>query len=307
VDNRATVFVYIGELCRYLVNQPPGEVERKHTLRCGFGNGLRADVWAQFAQRFGVSDLIEFYGATEGNVGLINFDAFPGAVGRIPPWLKGPMSNVRIVRHDADTVLPVRGPDGLCVEAGEGETGEMIGRIGVEARQRFDGYGDADETARKVISDVFSRGDAWFRTGDLMRRDGLGYVYFVDRIGDTFRWKGENVSTREVENVLCAFPGIVFANVYGVSVPGEEGRAGMAALSVEGPLDLAALARHLQQNLQPAAIPVYLRLDAEMDTTQTLKLRKGALQAQGFDPQLTGCPVWTWDRASGGYTPLNPA
>lgn len=304
VDSRATVFVYVGELCRYLVNQPPGEIETRHTLRCGFGNGLRADVWGQFVARFGIEKIIEFYGATEGNVGLINFDGHPGAVGRVPPWLKGPMSNVRIIRHDPDTGLPVRGPDGLCIEAQDGETGEMIGRIGDEARKRFDGYGDAGETARKVLTGVFAAGDAWFRTGDLMRRDALGYFYFVDRIGDTFRWKGENVSTREVENVLAAFPGIAFANVYGVSVPGAEGRAGMAALCVEGPLDMAALARHLQQNLQPAAIPVYLRLDAGADTTETLKLRKGALQAEGFDPQRTGCPVWIRDAHSGGYSLL---
>jgi fatty-acyl-CoA synthase len=221
----ATLFVYIGELCRYMVGQPAGEGERGHRLRFAFGNGLRPDVWDRFAARFAIPRVLEFYGATEGNVSLVNFDRKPGAIGRVPPYLRHRF-NVRLVRFDLDSQTPLRGPDGFCIACAPGEIGEAVGEIGTEHRTQYAGYaegGDRAESERKVLQGAFKPGDRWFRTGDLMRQDRDGYFYFVDRLGDTFRWKGENVSTGQVAEVLAAAPGVVEAVVYGVEVPGAEG------------------------------------------------------------------------------------
>uniref|UniRef100_UPI0035B33759 AMP-binding protein n=1 Tax=Phenylobacterium sp. TaxID=1871053 RepID=UPI0035B33759 len=196
-----TMFVYIGELCRYLVNQPQTEAEGRHKLRMAFGNGLRADVWAEMKRRFRIPEILEFYGATEGNVSMFNFDGKVGAIGRTPKWLKKKV-NYRLVQFDVETEQEVRGLNGLCIEAGPGQIGECIGRIGHDARSEFTGYVDKAASDKKVLRDVFEKGDAWFRTGDLMKTDAEGYFYFVDRIGDTFRWKGENVSTGEVAERL---------------------------------------------------------------------------------------------------------
>eukprot|EP01030_Chromulinospumella_sphaerica_P017269 gene17269-17094_t len=198
-----TMFVYIGELCRYLVNAEPHPEERNHKLRLAFGNGLRADVWAELQARFAIPQVLEFYGATEGNVSMFNFDGTVGAIGRIPKWLKKRV-NARIVQFDLDSEQPIRGVNGLCIECGPGQVGECIGKIDAgDARTNFTGYADKAATEKKVLHDVFEKGDAWFRTGDLMRKDEDGYIFFVDRIGDTFRWKGENVSTAEVAEQLA--------------------------------------------------------------------------------------------------------
>ncbi|RYF89433.1 MAG: long-chain-acyl-CoA synthetase, partial [Caulobacteraceae bacterium] len=215
VAEGCTMFVYIGELGRYLVNAEPHPEERNHRLRLAFGNGLRADVWAEMKSRFAIPEILEFYGATEGNVSMFNFDGTVGAIGRIPKWLKKRV-NARIVQFDLDTEQPIRGPNGLCVECGPGQVGECIGKIDAsDARTNFTGYADKAATEKKVLHDVFEKGDAWFRTGDLMRKDEEGYIFFVDRIGDTFRWKGENVSTAEVAEQLAQAPGVLEANVYG--------------------------------------------------------------------------------------------
>ncbi len=306
----ASLFVYVGELCRYLLSEPEAGIDRAHSLRAGFGNGLRPETWERFSARFGIARLKEFYGSTEGNTGLINFDGRPGAVGRVPPWIAGPFSNIRIVRFDRETETPVRGAGGLCIEAGPGETGELLGRIGSEARMRFDGYSEDQASERKIIRDVLEPGDAWFRSGDLMSRDALGYFYFVDRIGDTFRWKGENVSTTEVADVLTRFAGVATANVYGVRVDGQDGRAGMAALTLDtgllsgdpldgDALDLTALAAHLDSHLPGYARPVFLRLSAAADTTPTLKLKKRDLMEEGFDPGCT-CDRLYWRNGQTG-------
>ena len=201
-DYNCTMFVYIGELCRYLANAPPYPKERAHQVRLAFGNGLRPDVWTEFQERFAIGDILEFYGSTEGNVSMFNFDAHPGAIGRVPNYLRKRFS-VRLVRFDVESEQPVRGENGLCIEAEPNEVGEAIGLIGGDARSEFAGYADKAASERKVLRDVFEQGDAWFRTGDLMRKDEDGYFYFVDRIGDTFRWKGENVSTTEVAEVIA--------------------------------------------------------------------------------------------------------
>lgn len=304
IDNRATMLVYIGEFGRYLMNQPPSALERAHKITKGFGNGLRADVWAEFVKRTGIHKLVEFYGSTEGNVNFFNLDGKIGAVGRIPRLLRSRLP-ARIIRFDVETEEPVRGADGLCIEAEADEIGEAVGPINGEPRQRFDGYNDEAQSKKKLLRDVFVKGDLWFRTGDLMRMDADGYVYFADRIGDTFRWKGENVSTSEVEIAISAVPDVTQAIVYGVQVPGQDGRAGMAAITPEG-VDLKALYAHLAANLPAYARPVFLRLKAELETTGTMKYRKVDLVKDGFDPAATTDPIFVADNDARSYQRITP-
>lgn len=305
VDRRATMFVYIGELCRYLVNAPPHPRERAHGLRRVFGNGLRPDVWEPFRTRFAIPEILEFYGATEGNIALMNLDGRPGAVGRVPGYLRS-LLNARIIRFDVETEQPVRGPDGLCIECAPGEVGEAIGRIGTEGRTNYTGYADKAASERKVLRDAFAPGDAWFRSGDLMRRDEDGYFYFVDRIGDTFRWKGENVSTNEVAERLSGAPGVKEVIVYGVGVPGADGRAGMAALTVEPGFDIDAFAARADRELPAYARPLFVRLLPEVEVTGTFKQRKVELVREGFDPDLAARPLW-FRLPGSGYRPLDRA
>jgi fatty-acyl-CoA synthase len=286
----ATVFVYIGELCRYLVNCPEQEGERGHKLRLAFGNGLRPDVWPDFQQRFQIPNILEFYGSTEGNVSVFNFDGKPGSIGRVPKFLKKQI-NIRLVQFDIDTEMPVRAANGCCIEAKPGEIGEAIGLIGNDIRHDFSGYADKAASEKKILTDVFVRGDRWFRTGDLMRQDSEGYFYFIDRIGDTFRWKGENVSTAEVEQRLAEAPGVKEVIAYGVPVPGAEGKAGMVTLVVEGKFSAKAFADYADAQLPSYARPVFVRLAKTLETTGTFKYRKVDLVAEGFDPSVVS-PVY---------------
>jgi fatty-acyl-CoA synthase len=278
-----TMFVYIGELCRYLVNHEFDEDEVRHKVRLAFGNGLRPDIWPVMKQRFRIPEILEFYGSTEGNVSMFNFDGREGAIGRAPKWLKKKF-NIRLVQFDVETEEVVRGPDGLCIECGPGQVGECVGQIFSDSRTEFAGYLDKSASEKKVLTDVLERGDRWFATGDLMRQDADGYFYFVDRIGDTFRWKGENVSTSEVAERLLAAPGVQQATVYGVAVEGSDGRAGMAALVVEGAFDAKAFGEHVARELPSYAQPLFLRLLPAIDTTGTFKIRKMDLVADGYDP-----------------------
>ncbi|MDP8915738.1 MAG: long-chain-acyl-CoA synthetase [Pseudomonadota bacterium] len=301
----ATLFVYIGELCRYMVNQPEREGERTHRLRLAFGNGLRPEVWDRFQTRFAIPRILEFYGATEGNVSILNFDGRPGSIGRIAPYIRRKF-NVRLIRFDVETEQPVRDPDGFCIPCPPGEVGEAIGEITAEPRAQFAGYADPADSAKKILTDVFEPGDRWFRSGDLMRQDADGYFYFVDRVGDTFRWKGENVSTNEVAEALAAAPGVREANVYGVEVPGFDGRAGMASMVVDPGFDPAALAVHVEAELPSYARPLFVRLQREIETTGTFKYRKADLVADGFDPARVKEPLFFKDPAA-GYVALDPA
>ncbi len=304
-----TLLQYIGEFCRYLANSPPHPKERAHRLRLACGNGLRPDVWSEFKERFQIPRIIEFYAATEGNVTIFNFDGKDGAVGRVP-WFVAHRFPIKVVRFDIEQQQPVRTADGFCVECDHDEVGEVIGKIIRDASKpaaRFEGYATQAETDKKILRDAFEKGDVWFRTGDLMRKDARGYFYFVDRIGDTFRWKGENVSTTEVAEALGAFDGILDANVYGVSVPGRDGRAGMAALVVDGNLNLAALRDHLAGRLPEYARPVFLRIRQNMEMTATFKQRKVDLVAQGFDPQTIGEPIYFSDAAAKAFVRIDAA
>ena len=307
VRHECTLFQYVGELCRYLLHSPENPNERKHNIRLCCGNGLRPDIWTAFQSRFKLPHILEFYGATEGNVVLVNLDGKPGAVGRIPNFLKNKFA-IEVIRFDVEREETGRGPDGRCIRTEPNEVGEVIGQILNDPErpsQRFEGYADAAENEHKILRDVFEEGDAWFRTGDLMRRDEDGYFYFVDRIGDTYRWKGENVATSEVSEVLTVFPGVRDANVYGVAVPGYEGRAGMAALVADKDLDLEALARHVSAHLPAYARPLFLRLQEEPAVTMTFKQKKVELVGQGFDPSVIDDPLYFNDLEAGAFAPLD--
>ncbi len=309
VRHGCTIFQYVGELCRYLLHAPRRPEETAHRLRLACGNGLRPDIWRAFQDRFRIPRIIEFYAATEGNVTLFNFDGRPGAVGRLPRLLDRRFP-VRIVRFDVAREAPVRDARGFCILCGPDEVGEVIGQIvndPMMPSNRFEGYADRADSERKILRDVFAPGDAWFRTGDLMRRDKRGYFFFVDRIGDTFRWKGENVSTAEVAEAICRFGGIRDATVYGVAVPGHEGRAGMAAIMADQAVDLAALRAHLRALLPGYARPLFLRVRREIEMTMTFKQKKTDLVAQGFDPSATSDATFFDDPRQQAYVRIDPA
>ncbi len=273
------------------------------------GNGLRPEIWAQFKQRFQIPHIIEFYGATEGNVSLFNFEEREGAVGRIP-WFLAHRFPTKVVRFDVELQQPVRDEQGFCIECATNEPGEVIGKILKDASKpgaRFEGYATEAETNKKILHDVFEKGDVWFRTGDLMRKDESGYFYFVDRIGDTFRWKGENVSTTEVEEAIGQFDGALEANVYGVQVPGRDGRAGMAALVAKENFNLTSFREHLAQRLPEYARLVFLRIRQDIEVTTTFKQKKIDLVKQGFDPSVIGDPIYFNDPAANAFVRLDAA
>jgi fatty-acyl-CoA synthase len=309
VRHQCTMFMYIGELCRYLLNTPPHRNERAHRLRIGCGNGLRPDIWQEFKARFAIPAILEFYAATEGNVTLFNFEGKPGAVGRVPWYLKKNFPTT-IVRFDVEKEMPIRNAEGFCEEAAPGEIGEAIGKIFKDPSKpagRFEGYADPNQNDGKILHGAFAKDDAWFRSGDLMRRDTEGYFYFIDRIGDTYRWKGENVSTTEVSEAICTFPGVQEANVYGVAIPGRDGRAGMAVIVCDAGVDLVALRSYLTSRLPDYARPVFLRIRGEIEVTATFKQRKLDLVKEGFDPAQVRDAVFFDDPARGAYVRLDDA
>jgi len=281
-----SLFQYIGELCRYLVQGPTHPCERTHRLRMACGNGLRADVWDTFKRRFGIPQILEFYASTEGNVSLFNVEGQPGSIGRFPPFIAH-RSPLALVQFDAANDRPLRDQDGFCVRCGSNEIGEALGRIGKtrDGSVRFDGYTVAAETRKKILYDVFERGDLWYRTGDLMRCDESSFYYFIDRVGDSYRWKGENVATSEVATALTAYCGIIDANVHGVAVAGNDGRAGLAEIVCSESFDIAGLPRHLQDRLPRYAHPVFLRLRDAVETTPTFKRKQppGPFASCGLD------------------------
>jgi fatty-acyl-CoA synthase len=302
-----TAFQYIGELCRYLLHTPTAAGEAQHRIRICCGNGLRPDIWEGFKSRFHIPQILEFYAATEGNVSLFNVEGKPGAIGRIPSYLahRFPAS---LVQFELDKEEPLRNADGFCIPAAPNETGEALGRIFEDPSNvgnRFEGYTSDEASSRKILRDVFEPGDAWFRTGDLMRRDKQGYFYFVDRIGDTFRWKGENVATSEVAEAICCFPGVTQASVYGVCLPGCEGRAGMAAIATDHEVNLAAFLEHLRTRLPEYAQPLFLRIQRELAVTTTLKVTKTRLVQEGYDPSGTRDSIYFNDRRRGAFVPLD--
>ncbi|MEM9964661.1 MAG: long-chain-acyl-CoA synthetase [Asticcacaulis sp.] len=308
-QHNCTHLVYIGELCRYLINSPPApnpDDEKKHKLRMAFGNGMRPEVWEEFRKRFRIPVIVEFYGSTEGNVSLFNLDGHPGAIGRVPSYLKSQF-NIRLVRFDVEQEIPERRMNGLCYECKPGEIGEAIGEIASDPRHAYSGYADKAASEKKILRDVFKKGDQWFRTGDLMRQDRDGYLYFIDRIGDTFRFKGENVSTSEVAEYCARATGVDEAIVYGVEVPHYDGKAGMVSLIVDDSFDITAFGEHVRDHLPTYARPRFVRLLQEAETTGTFKYKKMDLVKAGYDPALITDPLFVLAPDSDTYVPLDTA
>jgi len=308
-DQRCTIFQYIGELCRYLVNSPHQPLEARHSLRLACGNGLRPEVWETFQRRFEIPRILEYYASTEGNFSLYNCESQPGSIGRIPPFLAQRLP-VALLRFDVEEGQPKRNAEGFCEAAATNEIGEAVGLIPDASAGpvgRFEGYADEQSTERKVLRNVFKTGDAWYRTGDLMRRDEAGFYYFVDRVGETFRWKGENVSTAEVLSALAECPGVLEGVVYGVAIPGADGRAGMAALVVDQDFDLVRFHSHAAERLPGYARPLFLRLIPAIESTGTFKPRKQDLLQQGIDPGRVKDPLYVADPRSQRYVPLDLA
>jgi fatty-acyl-CoA synthase len=302
-----TLFQYIGELCRYLLQAPVEGRELEHQLRLVCGNGLSTDVWLEFKQRFRIPRIIEFYASTEGNVSLFNVEGKPGSIGRVPSFIAH-RSPVALARFDFERGVPLRDAQGFCLSCKPNEIGEALGRIvDVSGRRgmRFDGYTSEQATTQKILHDAFERGDAWYRTGDLMRRDENGFYYFIDRIGDSFRWKGENVAASEVVAALSKYPGIVDANVYGVTIANNDGRAGIAELVCTKEFEIEGLVGYLTDRLPKYAHPVFLRLTNGIDVTSTFKKIRGAWILDGSRLATNLGPLFVIDRENRSYVPLD--
>ncbi|MBK6577104.1 MAG: long-chain-acyl-CoA synthetase [Sandaracinaceae bacterium] len=299
---RATAMIYIGELCRYLVNTPEHPDERDNTLRVAVGNGLRSDVWGPFQERFGIADVREFYAATEAPGFLLNFSGKRGSVGRMP---FGGMGWMVLAKYDVEADDHVRDAQGFCVESTADEPGELLVKLGAikTPATEFRGYTDAAATSKKVLRNVFEPGDEYFRSGDLLRRDDLGFYYFVDRIGDTYRWRGENVSTAEVADVLAQTPNVAEATVVGVRVPSQEGACGLVAVVLDPgkKLDLAAL-RKEAESLPAYARPRFVRVQSALELTGTFKVQKNQLKHDGADPAKVADPLFVL--VDDAYVPL---
>ena len=308
-ESQSTIIQYIGEVCRYLLAAPATPYDANHKVRVAIGNGLRPDIWETFRLRYRLPVICEFYGATEGNVALLALARNPedaGACGRMG-LIARKLTGYKIIKLDVITEEPLRDKNGNCIECAAGEVGEMLGPIKPDMpTTAFAGYTDSASSMKKVLSDAFVKGDKFFRTGDLMTRDHRGYYYFVDRLGDTFRWKGENVSTTEVAECMSVFPGIVEANVYGALVPGKDGRACMAAVIWKDNLDLDAFAAYLRKRLPSYAVPIFLRRMAAFEVTGTFKQQKVQLREQGIQVDKISDPIFWLNPATQKYEPFGP-
>jgi fatty-acyl-CoA synthase len=289
----ATAFVYIGEICAYLLNQPEKPTDRKHRVRVIGGNGLRPTIWDEFTQRFGISRVCEFYGASEGNTAFLNVFNVDKTTGICP-------SPIAFVEYDEETGDPLRGDDGRVRKVKTGEPGLLLSKV--SSFQPFDGYTDKAATEKKLVRGAFKDGDVWFNTGDLMRSQGLGHAAFTDRLGDTFRWKGENVATTEVEAAVSTDPQVEEATVFGVEVPGTGGRAGMAAIQLKDgqEFDGKALAKAVYDKLPGYAVPLFVRVVSELAYTSTFKSQKVDLRKEGYGSDVED-PIYVLSSREEGY------
>ena len=306
--HKITVTQYIGEMCRYLIAQPEQPDDADNPLRAMIGSSIGMDIWDRFKTRFDVEQIFEGWGSTEANTGMTNVDQKIGAVGRVP---NKQMSNIRLIKYDLEADEHVRNEEGLCIETDDDEVGELVAMIldlPDSAAGRFEGYSDPAETEKKILRNVLQPGDAFFRSGDLFRRDADDYFYFIDRVGDTFRWKSENVSTMEVAETLADFDGLAFVNCYGVKVPGTEGRAGMIAVTLKegASFDPKAFYAFATERLAHYAVPLFVRITANMDMTATMKMRKVDFQRAGYDPaRVDGDALFVKVDADQAYAPLS--
>jgi citronellyl-CoA synthetase len=294
----ATAFCYVGECCRYLMNHPEQPDDHDNPLVKIIGVGLRPDIWKQFKRRFGVKRVYEIYSAAESNllfVNLLNLDCTVGMC--FTPYA--------IVKYDLETGEPLRDQRGFMQRVGPGESGLVLSKI--TRLSPFSGYTSKKATEDKLIRDGFKKGDLWFNTGDLLRDQGYWQAQFIDRLGDTFRWKGENVSTTEVEKVANTFPQVSESAVYGVVMPGSDGRAGMASLIANTEIedfDFNGLARLFSNSLPHYAQPKFVRIKAGFETTATHKIKKSALKQEGFDPDKISDPLFVLLPGESEYRPL---
>uniref|UniRef100_UPI0037E98FB6 long-chain fatty acid transport protein 2-like n=1 Tax=Semicossyphus pulcher TaxID=241346 RepID=UPI0037E98FB6 len=298
-----TVIQYIGEIMRYLCNTPKRDNDKDHKVRVALGNGIRSDTWADFLQRFGNIRICECYGATEGNVGFVNYAGKVGAIGK-EHFLHKMSCPYALIRYDTEKEEPVKDSRGFCIEVPRGETGLLVAKIGVKSP--FIGYAkNQQQTEKKKLKDVFVKGDLYFNSGDLLRIDDEGFVFFQDRIGDTFRWKGENVATTEVADHLLMVDCVEEANVYGVKVPGHEGRIGMAALTLKENMDFdgSAAYKHVKHYLPSYARPRFIRIQNSLELTGTFKQMKLKLGEEGFDPAVVRDPLFYLED-NNGYVPM---
>lgn len=298
----ATAIGYVGELCRYLLDQPERSDDIDNPVRKMVGNGLRPNVWKPFKKRFNIEEVCELYAASDGNIGFTNILNFDNTVGFSPiPWA--------LVKYDKEREEPVRGSDGFMIKMGSGEQGLLIAKI--DDKAPLDGYTDPEKTKKVILHDVFEKGDRWFNTGDLLRNIGFGHCQFVDRLGDTYRWKGENVSTTEVENIVSNHPQISEAVSYGVEIPNTNGRAGMVSITPTVPeqeLDFKDMLASFKEQMPPYAVPLFLRIKTKMDTTGTFKYQKSHLKEEAFDPSKTqGEPVYAWIPGTDTYQKVDDA
>ncbi|XP_047361366.1 long-chain fatty acid transport protein 4 isoform X1 [Vespa velutina] len=295
VKYKCTIAQYIGEMCRYILAVPVKSEDKQHNLRMIFGNGLRPQIWHQFIARFNIPQVIEFYGATEGNANIVNIDNTVGAIGFISRIITS-IYPISIIKVNAEGE-PIRNAKGLCQVCGPNEPGVFIGKIiSNNPTRAFLGYVDKKASDRKIVRDVFTKGDSAFISGDILVADELGYLYFKDRTGDTFRWKGENVSTSEVEAIISNFINYKDCIIYGVEVHGAEGRAGMAAICDEtNTLNLKQLSSDIKDQLPFYARPQFLRILSKVDLTSTFKLKKRDLQEEGFDPKRIQDKLYYFD------------
>ena len=325
-DSEATTIVYVGETARYLLAAPPSPLDKQHKARCMYGNGLRPDVWLKFRERFGVEEVLEFFNSSEGMLSLFNWNCgdftancvgHHGALFRL--ILNGQFVPVEV---DHNTNELVRDPKtGFVRRKSYEQGGEIIVQIPEEAF--FAGYWkNSTATKKKFAYNVFKKGDIFYRSGDALRRTSDGRWYFLDRLGDTYRWKSENVSTAEVAHTIGQFPGVLEANVYGVAVPHHEGRAGCAALSIapeqRDRLDWQGLAKYANERLPRYAIPVFIRIlsgDVGSSAMHNNKQNKTGLRDEGVDPAKRGSKVvngeqdaiWYIKPRSGTYVPFGKA
>lgn len=294
----ATVFGYIGELCRYLLNQPPGGQDRNHRLTKMLGNGLRPSIWKEFKDRFGIETIAELYASSEGNIGFSNFFNQDNTVGlSTAPY--------KLVRFHDGTRDPIRDEKGFMQEVAKGDPGLLIGEI--TEKWSFEGYTQKEATEKSILRNAFKKGDAWFNTGDVLKEIGCRHLQFVDRMGDTFRWKGENVSTNEVENIIDGSGMVEEAIVYGVEIPGTNGKAGMVTLVPKGSaFDINRLLMFLRDNLPAYAVPVFVRITHSIEKTGTFKYRKVDIQKAGYGLDRPGEEVFAWLPETAGYVQLTP-
>ncbi|XP_045887740.1 very long-chain acyl-CoA synthetase-like [Micropterus dolomieu] len=298
-----TVVQYIGEIMRYLCNTPKKDNDRDHKVRLALGNGIRADSWADFLQRFGDIRICECYGATEGNIGFVNYIGKVGAIGK-EHFLQKMGCPYALIRYDTEKEEPVKDSRGFCIEVPRGETGLLVAKIG--KLTPFSGYAkNKQQTEKKKLRDVFVKGDFYFNSGDLLKIDNEGFIYFQDRIGDTFRWKGENVATTEVADHLLMVDCVEEANVYGVKVPGHEGRVGMAALKLKENMDFDSKAtyQHVKNYLPSYARPRFIRIQDALVVTGTFKQMKMKLAEEGFNPAVIRDPLFYLEDNK-GYVPM---